>query len=234
VNAELDALLLLQAEDDVVDGIAARLGEIAPRLEALDTARARAARQLEQTLTQLLAAEKKQRELVQRVQEHRQRQDRNEAQLDLVKRMKEATAALSQVESGRKLLQEGEHDLKEFTERLEGIRHAAEAQREALAEFESSQGERRDAIHRERAALEGELAAATATRDAIALRVPAAVRGTYQRIRARRRTQVVYPVTSGACGSCDTAVPVQRRKLMQARGTIEACEGCGVLLYATE
>ena len=35
-----------------------------------------------------------------------------------------------------------------------------------------------------------------------------------------------------SCGHCDTSVPMQRRNLMAARGTIEVCETCGVLMYA--
>lgn len=234
MHAELEALLQLQAEDDVVDALVARLEGVTPRLAALDAERAKAARQLEQALGQLQAAERKQRELAQLVAEHRQRQERNVAQLDLVKRMKEATAAMAQVEAGKKLLLEGENDLRELGHRVDAIRQATEAHREALADFDATQGAKRSAIEAERGALEAELAAARGKRDSVAQGVPPAMRTMYDRIRSRRHTQVVFPVHGGACGSCDTAVPVQRRNQMHARGTLESCEGCGMLLYATE
>lgn len=234
MHAELEALLQLQTEDDEVDAIVARSDGIAPRLAALDAERAKAARQLELALDQLQAAERKQREVAQLVAEHRQRQERNVAQLDLVKRMKEATAALSQVEAGKKMLLEGEHDLHEIGIRVDAIRNATEAHRAALAEFDATQGEKRAAIEAERQALDAAVRAARAKRDTIAQAVPEGMRGMYERIRARRRSQVVYPIHDGACGSCDTSVPVQRRNQMHAKGTLEPCEGCGMLLYATE
>jgi len=234
VHAQLEALLSLQAEDDVVDAIVTRIDAIAPRLAALDAERATAARQLEQTLDQLLAAEQKQREIGHLVSEHRQRQDRNVAQFDLVKRMREAEAALSQVEAGKKLLLDGENDLRDIEARVAGIRQAAELHREVLAEFDATQEGKRSEIEAARRALQAELAAAQSTRDGIAERVPKDMRAIYDKMRERRRTQVVYPLAYGACSACDTSVPVQRGKQMAIRGTLEACEGCGMLLYATE
>ncbi|MEP7382552.1 MAG: hypothetical protein ABI910_12750 [Gemmatimonadota bacterium] len=234
MHAQLESLLLLQAEDDVVDEIVIRLDHVTPRLAALDAERAKAARQLEQTLVQLHAAERKQRELAQLVDEHRQRQERNVAQLDLVKRMREAEAATSQVESGRKLLLEGENDLRDMGVRVEGIRQAVEAQRGALADFDATQEDKRAEIETERAALDAELSAARRKRDGIADKVPDAMRTIYDKMRDRRRRQVVYPIAYGACSACDTSVPVQRGKQMAIKGTLEACEGCGMLLYASE
>ncbi|MBK6488666.1 MAG: hypothetical protein IPF98_17865 [Gemmatimonadetes bacterium] len=234
MHAQLEALLSLQAEDDVVDAIVTRIDAIAPRLAALDAERATAARQLEQTLDQLLAAEQKQREIGHLVSEHRQRQDRNVAQFDLVKRMREAEAALSQVEAGKKLLLDGENDLRDIEARVAGIRQAAELHREVLAEFDATQEGKRSEIEAARRALQAELAAAQSTRDGIAERVPKDMRAIYDKMRERRRTQVVYPLAYGACSACDTSVPVQRGKQMAIRGTLEACEGCGMLLYATE
>lgn len=234
MHAQLEALLQLQAEDDVVDAIVARLDEITPRLAALDDERARAARHLEQTLDQLHAAERKQCEMAQLVDEHRQRQERNVAQFDLVKKLREAEAAASQVEAGRKLLLDGENDLKEMGGRVEGIRHAAEAQREVLAEFDATQEAKRAEIEQQRAALDAELSAARRKREAVAGKVPDSMRTIYDKMRVRRRRQVVYPIAYGACSACDTSVPVQRGKQMAIKGTLEACEGCGMLLYAVE
>lgn len=234
MHAQLEALLQLQSEDDVVDAIVARLDEIAPRLAALDAERARAARQLEQTVEQLHNAERKQREMAQLVDEHRQRQERNVAQFDLVKKMREAEAAAAQVESGRKLLLEGERDLRDMGEKVEAIRRAAAAQREVVAEFDATQVDKRAEIERERAALDAELAAARAKRESKAGEVPNGMRTIYDKMRERRRTQVVYPVAYGACSACDTSIPVQRGKQMALKGTLEACEGCGMLLYAVE
>ncbi|HNV74331.1 MAG: hypothetical protein IPF87_06220 [Gemmatimonadetes bacterium] len=234
MHAELVALLQLQTEDDVVDGIVTRIEAIAPRIAALDAARAKAARQLEVTLAQLGEAERKQREVANLVAEHRQRVERNAAQFDLVKNMREATAAEQQVEAGKRMLSEGEAGLRDIEQTVTSIRNAAEAHRAALAEFDATQEEKRAVIDGEKAALDAQLVTARARRESAATQVPASMRSTYDRIRSRRHGKVVFAVTYGACGSCDTSIPVQRGKQMQAKGTIELCEGCGMLLYATE
>ncbi|MCC6931157.1 MAG: hypothetical protein IT359_19360 [Gemmatimonadaceae bacterium] len=234
MHAELVALLELQADDDVVEGIMAQIDGIAPRLAALDAARAKAARQVEITQAQLGDAERKQREVAHLVAEHRQRVERNQHQLDLVKNMREATAATQQVESGKRMLSEGEQGLRDAEEMANGIRNALDAHRAILEEFDATQDAKRTAIHDERQALDVQLAEAQGKRAAAAARVPGSMRGMYEKIRARRRSQVVFAVTHGACGSCDTAIPVQRRTQMVSKGTLELCEGCGMLLYATE
>lgn len=234
MHAELEALLRLQAADDAVDEILARLDGIAPRVAALDAERARVARQLEQAQGQLVAAERKQREVAQRVAEHRQRQARNVAQLDLVKRMREAEAAQTQVEAGKRMLQDGEHDLALASETVAAIRQAVEAHQASLAAFNATQEARRAALADERRQHEEALAVARARREQEAASVPGSMKSPYERIRSRRRSRVVFPLHGGACSACDTAVPVQRRAQMQGKGTLESCEGCGMLLYATE
>lgn len=234
MHAELVALLELQSEDDAVDAILVQIDAIAPRLAALDATRAKAARQVELTQGQLADAERKQREVAHLVAEHRQRVERNQHQLDLVKNMREATAATQQVEAGKRMLSEGEQGLREAEEMADGIRNALEAHRAVLAEFDATQEAKRAAIRGEQQALDVQLADAKGKREAVAAKVPNAMRTMYEKIRARRKSQVVFAVTYGACGSCDTAIPVQRRTQMVSKGTLELCEGCGMLLYAAE
>ncbi|MGH7529641.1 MAG: zinc ribbon domain-containing protein, partial [Gemmatimonadales bacterium] len=64
----------------------------------------------------------------------------------------------------------------------------------------------------------------------------AAVNGTlltrYERIRRGKTPQALVSLHGDSCGNCFTAVPTQRRALIQRGATIETCEACGVLLYA--
>lgn len=230
----LEALLALQQQDNVVDEIVARLEAILPRLRALDATRDQAQRTLEESRALVAADERRQREVEGRLTEHRQRHERNQAHLDAVKRMREATAAMLQVEAGRKLLLEEENELRSLVNRVADGHASIRRQEEALAELDRSQAEARQAVNAERARLEGELAEARGRRDEMAARVDTIVLRKYDRIRARRHAQAVFALNGGACGSCDTAVPIQRRRMMGTTGAIEVCEGCGVLLYATD
>lgn len=233
MNRLLDALLALQAQDDVVDGLQARLDALAPRLADLDVVRQRAVRSMEETRAGVDADERRQREVEGRISDHRQRHDKNVAHLDAVKRMREATAAMLQVEAGRKLLIEEENELRSLVGRVSDGHASLKRQEAALQELEESQADARAQIEAERAELSGELAAASAARKSLANAVESALLAKYDRIRNRRRAQALYALDNGACSCCDTAVPVQRRSMMASTGVIEVCEACGVLLYAT-
>ena len=233
MNTLLEALLALQAQDDVVDGLQRRLDALAPRLAELDVVRQRTMKSMDETRAGADADERRQRELEGRISDHRQKHDRNVAHLDSVKRMREATAAMLQVEAGRKMLMEEENELRSLVGRVSDAHASLKRQEGSLLELDSSQADARAQIEAERAELTGELAAATGLRKSLAAAVESAILAKYDRIRNRRRAQALFALDSGACSCCDTAVPVQRRSMMASTGVIEVCEACGVLLYAT-
>jgi uncharacterized protein len=233
-NPDVQALITLQAEDDIVEGIVAQLDAIAPRLAALDNARAAAIKAIQQLRGAVEADDRKRGELGQRLAEHKERHDRNVAQLDLVKRIREATAAVAQIEMGKKVLLELEQSHRDVLNRAtEGRKVLADKEAE-LAQLDGQQSAARAAITAEQAALGETLQAARAKRDAVAVAVTAGLRAKYDRIRQRRRSQSLFAIEVGACGACDTAIPVQRRQAMSNSGAVEVCEGCGVLIYAKE
>ena len=61
MNTLLDALLALQAQDDVVDALQERLDALAPRLAELDVVRQRALKSIEETRAGVDSDERRQR-----------------------------------------------------------------------------------------------------------------------------------------------------------------------------
>ncbi len=180
------------------------------------------------------ADERKHRELEGRLSDHKQRQERNLQHLDSVKRRREATAAMAQVEQARKILIEEESELNALARRIADGHKAIAAHRDALAAQDQEQAEERSVIASERASIEGAIAEARAKRTQTAAHVPRAILTKYDRIRGRKGEQAIYPLRGPSCGHCDTAIPLQRRNQMLGTGQIEVCEACGVLLYATQ
>ena len=232
MHADVEGLLILQVEDDLVEVIRTRIDAMAPRLAALDTLRDKAQRALNQLTASIDADEKKRRDLTARLADHKERHEKNVAQLDVVKRMREATAAVAQVEMGRKVLLELEGELKDLTNRLTNARQTMAEQDATLTSLAEEQAAARATLSTERAALDKELASAVKKRENKASNVTPSIRVKYDKIRSRRRSQTVFSLVSGACGACDTAIPVQRRTAMTISGAVELCEGCGVLIYA--
>jgi len=234
VHQDLEALLALQAEDAIVDDLERRLAALAPRLEDLDRQRQVAEDALRRAQAAAEADERKRRELDARLTDHKHKQERNLANLEVVRRLREATAAMAQVEQARKILIEEEAELQALTRRVADDHTLIEAQRQAIAELDQSTRAEREAIESVRGGIEHDLSAARAQCEAVAVRVPRATLQKYDRIRRRRGSQAVFPLVGPSCGNCDTAIPLQRRNAMAATGAIELCEVCGVLLYAAE
>jgi uncharacterized protein len=233
VHQDLEALLALQADDDVIDGLDRKLRALGPRMADLERRRKALVDHLAVAEAATAADERKHRELEGRLSDHKQRQERNLQHLDSVKRMREATAAMAQVEQARKILIEEESELHALARRIADGHKAVAAHRDALAAQDLEQSEERSVIARERAEIEGAIAEARAKRTQAASHVPRAILAKYDRIRGRKGEQAIYPLRGPSCGHCDTAIPLQRRNQMAGTGQIEVCEACGVLLYAT-
>lgn len=228
--SEVEALLALQEDDTKISELENRKRSLEPRIAALDRKREAGVSAVNRSRSALEAEERRQRELQGKVQQHKQIQERNLAQLDAVKRLKEATAAMAQVESARRIIADDESELQAMARRLTDMRAALAASEAEVAEIEGEQAAAREEIEKERGEIDSALDVARAARQGKTGGVPRALLGKYDRIRTRR-TQALYALRGESCGNCDTAIPMQRRNQMAVNGPIEVCEACGVLLY---
>jgi predicted nucleic acid-binding Zn-ribbon protein len=231
--SEVEALLALQEDDAKIAELEDRKRSLEPRMAALDRKREAAATAVNKSRAAVEVEERRQRELQGKVAQHKQMQERNLAQLDAVKRLKEATAAMAQVESARRIIAEDESELAALSRRLTELRSTVQSTESGLAEVESEQAAVRDEIAKERQEIDISLDAAKTQRAGKTSGVSRTLLGKYDRIRTRR-TQALYPLRGESCGNCDTAIPMQRRNQMAVNGPIDVCEACGVLLYRAE
>lgn len=234
MHADLEALLALQADDERLRELERRERELHERTRALDAEVAAQSGEVERAELALAAEEERRRDLELKVQEHRQLQERNLAALEGVWKPREATAAMSQVDLTRRVLAQEESELQGITGRIVDLRAAMEAQRSEMVALESRQIEAREAIEGDRRELAAEVEQARAERSKAASRVSRPLLSRYERIRTRNPEGALHPLRGGACGRCNTAIPIQRRKTMAGGRSIEMCEGCGVLIYATD
>lgn len=231
MSTDLDALLALQADDVAIHGLEERMAALEPRIRELDQRKQRILDAIGRTNTAVGAEEKKQAWLRDKLAEHKQLIDRNQAQMDAVKTMKQATAAVAQMDQARKIVAGEESDLLAINRRLEELRGVVSGQNKELAGVEAEQAAARAEVATERVAIDGELEHARAMRAKAAELVPAALRSKYDRIRGRKRVEAVFAMSGMSCGNCDTAIPMQRRHVMNNTGAIDLCEACGVLMY---
>jgi hypothetical protein len=228
------ALLAVQSDDIEIHGLEDRLAALMPRLETIVKEQERAASALDQARQAVDAEERRQRDVRGRLDQFRQLEERNQAQLNAVTSAREATAATAQLDQARRMIGEAQRELDSIVHRLTDLRHGVTERDHALRDIEREQKELRTSLDADRAALDKELGELRARRDDLAAKVPRSLLTRYDRIRSRKRVHAVFPLRGNSCANCDTVIPLQRRSAMVGSGATEVCEGCGVLLYAGE
>jgi uncharacterized protein len=169
-----------------------------------------------------------------RLDQYRQLEERNQAQLNAVTSAREATAATAQLDQARKMIGDAQHELDTISHRLSDLRRGVTDREHELRDLEHAQREARSSLDADRQTLEADLSARRTDREQRAAAVPRGLLQRYDRIRSKKRVHAVFPLRGNSCANCDTVLPLQRRSAMAASGATEICEGCGVLLYAGE
>jgi predicted nucleic acid-binding Zn-ribbon protein len=234
MHPDVQSLLAVQKDDLEIYGLESRVAALAPRLATLEKERGRAAQELDRAKKAIEVEEARHREAQLRVETHRQLVERSQRAYESVTSPREATAAMTQLEQTKRMVDDSERDAAQIQGRINEMRHHVADLEGALLEVEHRQSDARSAIDAERAEIELQLAEARAKRDATARAVPGPMLSKYDKVRSRRRAETVFPLRGPSCSACDTAIPTQRRAAMAASGSVEMCEGCGALLYAGE
>ena len=108
MSPDLEAVLALQAEDAIVAQLNEKLRALDGQMKTLDAERKHVEESRARARATAEQEEKKRRELSIKVEDHKAMQGRNLATLDVVRKPKEATAAMAQVDMLQKVLSEEE------------------------------------------------------------------------------------------------------------------------------
>ena len=232
MHPELEALLALQEKDRAVTASDEAIAALAPELEVLDQALAAAEQGLAAAQTAIQAAMNRRDALEGKIANYRTMQEQRRQRLEWVRGAKEASTLMAELDLARSVLAKEEAEFMRSGDAVtEAERKAAEAEK-VLSEVRARQAPQREAVSGKREQIAAERERAVAARETEAARVDAALLARYERIRRGKAPLALYPLHGDACGHCFTAVPTQRRALIQRGASIEGCEACGVLLYA--
>lgn len=234
MHPDVAALLAVQEDDLSIHSLEGRLAELQPRIEQMTREHDRAVAALEQAQQAAAAEEKRRTDVAARVAQHKQLHDKNQTALNAITSMREATAATAQLEQAKRMIDEDERELAAIGQRLNDANRLVAERERTVAELASAQQEARSSLDEDKRTIESELASARGVREGKAQAVPRNLMTTYERIRSRKRVHAVFPLNGSSCGNCDTMIPMQRRSGLTNTGRMEICEGCGVMLYATD
>lgn len=234
MHPDLESLLALQEKDEAVTATDAALAALEPEVRVLDDALAAAERTLENSRREIQVALGRRGELEGKIANYRTMQEQRRQRLEWVRGAKEASTLMAELDLARSVLAKEEAEFMRSGDAVtETERRAAEAEK-ALEDLKSSQAEAREGLAGRREEIVARRELAQAEREQAASGVNASLLVRYEKIRRGKRPLAVYALHGDACGRCYTAVPTQRRVLIQRGASIEACEACGVLLYAVD
>jgi uncharacterized protein len=234
VHPDVTALLAVQDDDLKIHELETRLAELRPRLDAMARERDKALTGLQEARHIAASEERRRHEVAARVAQHRALQEKNQQALNNVTSMREATAATAQLETAKRMIDEDERELSQIGQRTAEANRLVDERQRIASELETAQVKARDSLAADQSDIEEKLTSARKDREAKAAGVPRSLLSRYDRIRSRKRVHAVFPLRNNSCGQCDTMLPLQRRSQMLNTGATEVCEGCGVMLYASE
>jgi predicted nucleic acid-binding Zn-ribbon protein len=234
VHPDLEALLALQEKDRLVSGSERALAALEPEGHRLKEQLAAAERALQAAQRSVEDALRRRDELEGKIASYRTMQEQRRQRLEWVRGAKEASTLMAELDLARSVLVREEAEFMRSGDAVhEAERKVAEAEKE-LAAVREAQAPDREALAGRRQSILAELERAQVLRDEAARSVNGALLIRYERIRRGKAPLALYSLHGDACGHCFTAVPTQRRVLIQRGASIEGCEACGVLLYGSE
>jgi predicted nucleic acid-binding Zn-ribbon protein len=224
MHPDLVKLIDLQAKDAEVAAREQRLTDLNGETAGLDQALQRARDLLEKARQTAADGQRRRDELETKIESYRILQDRRRMRLEQVRNPKDASTLMTELDNdwvrSADMVVQLEVKVKDAERNLEAV--------------EAEQAPERTQVAQRRAALEAERDAALRVREATALQLDKAIRSRYDRLRRTRSSDVIVPLVGGTCGSCHTAVPLNRRSQIRAGRVVDACEACGAILYPSE
>jgi len=233
MHPDLARLLELQAKDlDLLEADKA-LDAILAEYESLDHHLKGAQQAVDQAERSVSDAGKRRKEVEAKMENYRKLEERGKSRLEQVKSPKEIQAVMSEMDLAHSVLAKEEADWLKLADVIIGLESGGKEAATRLAELQQSQVDIRSALDLRRSAAENRRNAALSARDEVATQVNRALRNRYERLRSVR-ARVVVALDGAACGACYTTVPLNRRSQIRAGTLIDACESCGVILYADD
>jgi uncharacterized protein len=234
VHPDLEAVLALQDKDIAILNCDARLKALEPEVRTLDEQVAAAERVVAQARAGIRTALERRDGLEGKIASYRTMQEQRRQRLEWVRGAKEASTLMAELDLARTVLAKEEAEFMRSGDAVgEAERKTAEAEN-ALQNVRDAQAAQREALAGKRQEIANDRERATRAREEASRAVKPALLARYDRIRRGKAPLAVYPLHGSSCGNCFTAVPTQRKALIQRGATIEGCEACGVLLYAKE
>lgn len=234
MHPDLVKLLDLQAKDALLAEADQRLAALSEETAALDRVLQQARDTLETARRALADGQRRRDDLEAKIESYRTLQERRSQRLEHVRNPKEASMLMAELDLARSVMAKEEGEWVRSADAVVQLELKAQAEELNLKAVQAAQASERAKVAERRAALQSERDTAVRERDATAALIDKPLRARYDRLRRTRTADVVVPLVGGACGSCHTSIPLNRRSQIRAGAVLDGCEACGAILYPSE
>jgi predicted nucleic acid-binding Zn-ribbon protein len=234
MHPDLEKLIDLQAKDAEVAAREQRLAELKAETAGLEEVLKRARDLLEKSRQTVADGQRRRDELEAKIDSYRILQDRRRLRLEQVRNPKDASTLMTELDLAQSVMAKEENDWVRSAEMVAQLEVKVKDAERNLEAVEAAQAPERAEVAARRAVLEADRDAAMREREASAARLDKSIRNHYDRLRRTRSSDVVVPLVGDTCGSCHTAIPMNRRSQIKAGHVVDACEACGAILYPSE
>ncbi len=226
-------LLELQTIDQRIRETRERVESFESTLEAVDEPARRLTDEVEVTSTKVRELHLEERRMRLAAEDKRQRVQRLEERLNMVRTIREEAAVQAELGLVRRALDQEEMDVVSLLDQLGRFEDRLELQREALEEAQSAVEPRKNEILAEQDEARARLALMETERDLCATGIDRRYLMVYNNLARGGRRDSVAPMTeNGACGSCFSLIPLQVQNDIRTSAPLVRCEACGVIVTA--
>lgn len=155
---------------------------------------------------------------------------RAKAKLQLVKNLKESSAAQRELESTRRMAETREDEVKKLADIIEQQRQKVGEHEAKLSADRQELSEQKANVERRIAEIKEQVSEARVEREALAKQLRPDVMKKYGTIRLRRGLAVVA-VKDGTCRGCNMNIPPQLYNIIQRGTSLELCPNCNRIIY---
>ncbi len=234
MHPDLVKLLELQDKDRALLEADKALDAILAEVEALDQQLADGEQAVAQGTRAIADATRRRQEQEAKIENYRKLEERGKARLDQIRTQKESQAVMAELDLARSILAKEEAEWLKQADQIAALEAAAKEAEGRLAEMREAQQAQRGEIDLRRADADAARTRALEAREEAATEVNKSLRSRYERLRTVKSVHVVVALSGASCGACFTQVPLNRRSQIRAGTLIDACESCGVILYADD
>lgn len=233
MHPDIVKLLDLQEKDLALTALDERLAELDAEERELNSAVEAAEQNVEAARRAATRAAAQRDELEQKMENHRQHQERRREKLEFVKG-RDLAALTAEIDLARSVLANVESEWVRASDQATSAAALIGQAEEAVSQVREAQQEARETLAGRRAEVEAERERAVEARRASTGDVGKLLLMQYERLWSTRHAAVVIPLAGPTCGACFTAVPLNKRSQIRSGVVIGGCETCGVILYAPE